>query len=82
MQRKSNNRPNPAIRGMQSRWLAHEGRPSWHQARAGHISAGAAVFTGEFAETDALVHAARFRAHHPHEPVAVREELTPIHEVR
>lgn len=74
--------PNPALRGMQIRYLVHEGRPSWHQARAGHISAAATVFSGDFGETDALVLAGRLRLHHPHMPVFVRPELTPICEVK
>lgn len=49
----------------------HEGRPSWHQQRAGHISAG--VTTGFVTRADAEAFAARLQAHHPDMPVFVRE---------
>lgn len=49
----------------------HEGRPSWHQARAGAISAG--VTTGFVTRAAADEFADRLRAHHPSLYVFVRE---------
>lgn len=49
----------------------HEGRPSWHQQRAGHISA--AVTTGFPTREDAEAFAQRLRDHHPHLYVFVLE---------
>ena len=49
----------------------HEGRPSWHQQRAGHISA--AVTTGFRTKEEAEAFAARLREHHPNMPVFVRQ---------
>jgi hypothetical protein len=46
-------------------WDVHEGRPSWHQQRAGHISA--AVTTGFKTREDAEAFAVKLRTHHPHE---------------
>ena len=41
----------------------HEGRPSWHQARAGHISA--AVTIGFETREAAEAFAGKLRVHHP-----------------
>ena len=41
----------------------HEGFPSWHQQRAGHISAG--VTTGFTSREDADAFASRLKSHHP-----------------
>ena len=50
---------------------AHTGRPSWHQARAGHISSGVGVYsTREAAET----YCANYRKHHPDSPCFVIEK--------
>lgn len=49
----------------------HEGRPSWHQQRAGHISAAATV--GFKTRKDAEAYLSRFKAHHPDEPAFVVE---------
>ncbi len=51
----------------------HEGRPSWHQQRAGHISAAATV--GFKTREDAEAYQARLKVHHPnlHTFVLARE---------
>lgn len=49
----------------------HEGRPSWDQQRAGHISA--AVTSGFATCEDAEAFAVKLRQHHPNMPVFVRE---------
>ncbi len=49
----------------------HEGHPSWHQQRAGHISAG--ITSGFTSREDAEAFAARLKAHHPDMPVFVVE---------
>ncbi len=49
----------------------HEGRPSWHQARAGHISA--AVTTGFRTRADAQAHVDRLKVHHPTLETYIRE---------
>lgn len=51
-------------------WEVHEGSPSWHQSRAGHISA--AVTTGFASREEAEAFAAKLREHHPGMPVFVR----------
>ena len=76
---KRNQPRNPALRGMRSRWLAHEGQPSWHQARAGHISAGATVFSGDDAELKARALVERWKLIKP-TWCWVAEELVPISE--
>lgn len=48
---------------MKTVYDVHEGRPSWHQSRAGHISAG--VTTGFTTPEEANAFADRLRAHHP-----------------
>jgi len=50
-------------------WDVHEGRPSWHQQRAGHISAAATV--GFTSEAEAEEFARGLREHHPDMPVFV-----------
>lgn len=52
-------------------WEVHEGRPSWHQQRAGHISA--AVTTGFRDRAEAEQFAQRLRDNHPGLYVFVRE---------
>ena len=54
----------------------HEGRPSWHQQRAGHISA--AVTTGFPSRDEAEAFAARLQAHHPHMSVFVIERKVKV----
>jgi hypothetical protein len=54
----------------------HEGYPSWHQQRAGHISA--AVTTGFKTREEAEAHMARLKAHHPALHVFVREHTQPV----
>ena len=55
--------------GAQS-WILHEGRPSWHQARAGHISAGGTIYdTKEAAERGME----RFRKARPDESFFITE---------
>lgn len=49
----------------------HEGRPSWHQMRAGHISAAAT--TGFKSREDAEAYRERLRVHHPEIPTFVVE---------
>lgn len=83
MARKSTSRPNPALRGMLSRWLVHEGAPSWHQRRAGHASAAASVFRGETAQADALEFRTRVNSRSRAVVLAWTQELlTPICEVK
>lgn len=55
-------------------WEVHEGYPSWHQQRAGHISAAAT--TGFQSREDAEAFAARLRSHHPNMRVFVLERKT------
>lgn len=50
------------------RYEAHTGKPSWHQARAGAISAGIVSF-GTKAEADEYV--ARYKVRYPNEPAFV-----------
>lgn len=50
-------------------WEVHEGRPSWHQQRAGHISA--AVTSGFKSKEEADTFAGKLKAHHPEMPVFV-----------
>jgi hypothetical protein len=54
----------------------HEGKPSWHQSRAGHISA--AVTSGFATRADAEAYRARLLAHHPdlYTLIVAREVLT------
>jgi len=47
-------------------WKVGTGRPSWHQARAGHRDAGLMGFSSKI---QALRYMARFKRHHPHEPM-------------
>lgn len=47
-----------------TKWSVHEGRPSWHQQRAGHISAGVTLCDTK-AEAEAYL--ASFKKHHPDE---------------
>lgn len=56
-------------------WEVHEGRPSWHQQRAGHISA--AVTTGFETRQQAEEFAQRLRDHHPGMHVFAQESRTP-----
>ena len=42
----------------------HEGRPSWHQQRAGHISAGGTLCD---TKAEAEEYLASFKKHHPNE---------------
>ena len=48
---------------MRTVYDVHEGRPSWHQQQAGHISA--AVTTGFESRSDAEAFQARLKQHHP-----------------
>lgn len=50
-------------------WDVHEGRPSWHQQRAGHISA--AVTSGFRTREDAQAYQAGLREHHPEIPTFI-----------
>lgn len=50
-------------------WDVHEGRPSWHQQRAGHISA--ATTSGFKTRDEAEAFADKLRAKHPGMPVFV-----------
>lgn len=52
-------------------WVVHEGEPSWHQRRAGHISAACTLFRIK-EQADNL--AAGYAKHHPNMPVFVRRE--------
>jgi hypothetical protein len=52
------------------RWNVHTGRPSWHQAKAGHISAGCTSFTDRQA---ADRYADTYRRNHPDDPCFVQE---------
>lgn len=49
----------------------HEGRPSWHQQRAGGISA--AVTSGFKTREDAEAYRERLKAHHPEIPTFILE---------
>lgn len=50
------------------KYEVHTGRPSWHQNKAGHISAGITVF-GEKDEAEAYL--ARCKELRPHEPAFI-----------
>lgn len=56
---------------MKVTYEVHEGSPSWHQSRAGHISA--AVTTGFETREDANAFAERLKANHPRLRVFVVE---------
>lgn len=45
-------------------YVVHVGRPSWHQQRAGSISASEYHWS---TRADAEAYVARLKAHHPHE---------------
>jgi hypothetical protein len=64
-------RPSQPAASRPRTWDVHEGRPSWHQQRAGHISA--AVTSGFKSPEDAEAFAAKLRAQHPNMPVFVLE---------
>ena len=59
-----------------STYDVHEGRPSWHQQKAGHTSA--AVTTGFPTRDDAEAYVARVRQHHPLLPLLVVERRDPV----
>lgn len=48
----------------------HAGRPSWHQMRAGHASAGVYVL---YSRREADEYMTNYRSHHPGEPCYVVE---------
>lgn len=50
-------------------WDVHEGRPSWHQQCAGHISA--AVTSGFASEAEAQAYVDRLKTHHPEIPTFI-----------
>ena len=54
-------------------YVVHEGRPSWHQARAGHIGAG--MMSGFQTEEEAKTFEQKFKQHHPNEPTLVRKRI-------
>lgn len=56
---------------VQSTYEVHEGIPSWHQQKAGHISAG--VTTGFATRKDAEDFAERLKSQHPGMQVFIRE---------
>jgi hypothetical protein len=64
-------RPSQAPESRPRTWDVHEGAPSGHQRRAGHISAG--VTSGFKSPEDAEAFAAKLRAQHPNMPVFVLE---------
>lgn len=51
-------------------WEVHTGRPSWHQQRAGGISAAVGVYDKK---EDAEKYVEGYKKHHPNEPVFIRE---------
>lgn len=52
------------------RFEVHTGRPSWHQQRAGHISAASGVYsTREVAER----YQRNYKLHHPDDPCFIIE---------
>jgi hypothetical protein len=69
---------NPALRSMQITWVVYEGRPSWHQRRAGHSWAASTVFTGDDAEDRARALLAGYAKHHPDMLTDIRCVLVPI----
>ena len=52
-------------------WVVNTGRPSWHQQRAGHISAGGIVW---HSKEEAEQYMSRYKQHHPDEPAFITEE--------
>lgn len=55
----------------QPEFILHTGQPSWHQRRAGHISAGSTVFHSRGDADGAL---RRYQATHPGDPAFVVEQ--------
>lgn len=53
---------------MRKHYEVHTGRPSWHQQKAGHISAGATIFN---TRADAERYLANFKALHPDQPAFI-----------
>lgn len=56
---------------MPTTYDVHEGRPSWHQQRAGHISA--AVTSGFRTREDAEAYRESLKLHHPEIPTFIVE---------
>ena len=65
---------------MPSTFDVHEGRPSWHQQKAGHISAG--VTSGFKTREEAEVYMERCREYRPNEPRFIVERATIVFEGR
>lgn len=57
-----------AKRRISNRYCVHTGRASWHQQRAGHISAGQTCF---WTKAAAQKYMRNFKKHHPGEPAFV-----------
>lgn len=52
------------------KFYVHTGEASWHQQRAGAISAGVMVYDKR---EDAEIYLASFKMHHPNEPAFIIE---------
>lgn len=57
-----------ARRRISTEYCVQTGAPSWHQQRAGHISAGGMCF---FQKSKATKYMRNFKKHHPHEPAFI-----------
>lgn len=55
--------------------MVHTGRPSWHQARAGHISSG--ITSGFESKEEAEKYITNFKKRHPNEPAFAVPETKP-----
>lgn len=58
-------------RRISTQYCVQTGRPSWHQQRAGHISAGAMCF---WSKKDAKKYQRNFKKRHPDEPAFITTE--------
>lgn len=54
-----------ARRRISTEYCVHEGRPSWHQQKAGHVSA--AMTCGIWSKREAERELRKFKKHHPGE---------------
>lgn len=61
-----------ARRRISTEYCVHEGSPSWHQQRAGHVSA--AMTCGIWSKREAEKLARGLRRHHPGMPVFITKE--------
>jgi hypothetical protein len=54
------------------KWMTSEGRPTWHQMKAGHAFASSGKYD---TEAQAREYQKNFKKHHPDEPCVVYREF-------